>query len=518
MAGELLGPISCGSAAEPHASGPAHHFSVQSFGAKGDGQADDTAALNACVAAAGVEGGIVDFAPGTYRLRRRPNGGQGPAIALHSGVSIDGHGCTLLLDDNCSYIGTVIDQTARAHIDCDAAAGDNTIHVDSTEAFRAGDPVGLRLGDNAWDAHETRLMFFTSVRAVVDPNHLRLADDLPQSLDVQNTKSQNRALLRFRPADNPIYCDAFIRNLVLQRTPAPRGNPEAGIDLRYARDVGIDNITATDPGNGVVKLAYCRRITVRHVSCDRSIAINGHSAKGRVLNVWNSSDCVFDDFEAHAFAGPVAFIESYCSNLRCTNWRIVNDWSQQMGSPRPFKVLLMIVQGSEAVFEHLNISGDGSGEMITDSGGAPAKIAIRGISIAVSGKFKGFNVGQVSTGPINLNGHAFGPLQERVIQVELQAGQRYGKPLNLRPFGLCHRVMVKAQGLRLKQHFNINGRAVDLTLENPSTEVWMLAKMGAIYPGNPSESGSLTFDTSALTEKLSVAITLNYFPELAATE
>lgn len=47
---------------------PADAFSVFDFGAVGDGQADDTAALRACIAAAERAGGVVWVPPGEYKL------------------------------------------------------------------------------------------------------------------------------------------------------------------------------------------------------------------------------------------------------------------------------------------------------------------------------------------------------------------------------------------------------------------------------------------------------------------
>lgn len=43
-------------------------FSVTTYGTKGDGNADDTAAIQSAIAAASVSGGIVYFPPGTYKI------------------------------------------------------------------------------------------------------------------------------------------------------------------------------------------------------------------------------------------------------------------------------------------------------------------------------------------------------------------------------------------------------------------------------------------------------------------
>lgn len=65
---------------------------VRTFGAKGDGQTDDTAAIAAAIAAASVNGGTVFFAKGTYLT--------GPILIVEDHVSLVGEGMgvsTLLL-------------------------------------------------------------------------------------------------------------------------------------------------------------------------------------------------------------------------------------------------------------------------------------------------------------------------------------------------------------------------------------------------------------------------------------
>ena len=78
----------CGPAAEGDAplpfAGPKYDVR-RDFGAKGDGQADDTAALQAAIAAANAAPGVVLLPAGTYRLAR-------PLEVTASGVVIRGDG------------------------------------------------------------------------------------------------------------------------------------------------------------------------------------------------------------------------------------------------------------------------------------------------------------------------------------------------------------------------------------------------------------------------------------------
>src|SRR5262249_20375372 len=58
-------------------------YNVREFGADGDGEADDTAKIQAAIDAARTTGGIVFFPPGTYSTRR---------LTLHSRVHLRGSG------------------------------------------------------------------------------------------------------------------------------------------------------------------------------------------------------------------------------------------------------------------------------------------------------------------------------------------------------------------------------------------------------------------------------------------
>ncbi len=489
---------------------PKRHFQVGDFGAAGDGVSDDTMAINRAVAAAAKNGGVVDFAQVKYLIRRRPGAGQGPAIRLDPGVSLDGHGCTLLLDDNCSYIGSSPDLTAQALIDQDLVVGDHTVRVDSAAAFIPGDPVSLRLGDNEWDARETKEMFFTTVVRVRNGHLLELADALPRGVVVNQTTAPNRAVLRFRPLDNPVCSGGYIRAFHLAHT--ARGNPESGIDLRCATGTQISQISATDPGAGVVLLAYCRGVQVSDIACDQSVALGGHPAKGRIINAWNSADCRFENIEGHAFAGPFAFFESYCRNLQCVNWRIVDDWSRKMGSQRPFNRLLMVVQDSEADFVNLQVRGEGEGAVVCDSGGTTARIRLVDPLILLTGRLEALDLAQVAESGLELQGRRYGPLRRFMQEAVLPAARAAETLPGVVPAGLWRRIVVESPGLTTTQRFRINGQMVTLTPESPTAEVTAVGRIGSDYGTNPPTDRRLTADTTDLTLPVRVKMSVEYFP------
>lgn len=83
MQGWSLPPPADGDALLPAPSTAAKYDVVADFGAKGDGKADDTAALQSAVAAASAEGGIIQLPAGTYLL-------SAPLLVTGSGVVLRG--------------------------------------------------------------------------------------------------------------------------------------------------------------------------------------------------------------------------------------------------------------------------------------------------------------------------------------------------------------------------------------------------------------------------------------------
>src|SRR5688572_28977480 len=72
---------------------PVSTIDIRSFGAKGDGQSDDTAAFDAAIRALPVTGGTILVPPGTYMLRAvHPNPNRAIDLRNKRNITIAGEG------------------------------------------------------------------------------------------------------------------------------------------------------------------------------------------------------------------------------------------------------------------------------------------------------------------------------------------------------------------------------------------------------------------------------------------
>lgn len=111
---------------------------VRAYGAKGDGVTNDSAAINAAIAAASA-GSSVFFPGGTYLAL---------GLAGKSGVSLIGQGATLKktgggVDTHVLNL-TGTESATSANLTANAAVGDVTVSVASSSGFAAGDYVLVR--------------------------------------------------------------------------------------------------------------------------------------------------------------------------------------------------------------------------------------------------------------------------------------------------------------------------------------------------------------------------------------
>lgn len=422
------------------APGLANVVQAEYFGADPTGAADSTAALKTAETYfAAIGGGTLVFkAGGSYKLSRYSVSDNGPSIRLVAGVNYEGNGAALLQTANAGFIGNVPDQTVRATITGNVAVGDVQLTVDTTAALIVGDTIGVRLGNNAYDAAETSLWFFSSVVSIDSGTTLHIDQGAPQAMVVGSTASANRAIVRFRAADNPVYQNQYIRNFKFVQSGA--GNVEQGLSLVCTRNVTVENIYAENPGAGAVLMAYSFNNRVSNVFVSQSIQQSSQASKGRALNVWNSVDCTFRNIKADAFQGVAIFVESYCKNLLFDGVVVTNNWLAFAGTARGTTDIFTVGQQSSSHFNNLVVNGAGSGQTLFGNGGTPGTATFSNVTLNTTEKIKGsFNLEGFSGGYLSvpLDGYTllYSQLKRVTQTIRLSTGMTDNTPTVKPPTG-----------------------------------------------------------------------------------
>jgi hypothetical protein len=342
-------------------------FSVEDFGAIGDGRADDTRAIQRVLDLAKSRGGgtVALEAGKTYRLSRHAPGDQGPSLRLGAGVSLDGQGATLLQSGNASFLGADFRTTVEKKITADVAAGANELRLESCEGLRVGDRIFSRIGQNAWDSREPRQTLLATITAIRGDT-IVLDQRIPEAVSISVSNPANRVVRKV----TSMWCDGTIRNVQL-RTVAGVATEE-GINLVAAQNVTVEGITSHDHvGAGLLVGQFCEGVTARKLECRSNPNPSGQGSFGRLMGWSNCTNVRVSDFHASSLGGAaIFFIESYSHDIEFENFTINDD------KPRPDKAIFAcVVQGASLsmknyVFRSVNAFAE------SDHGGTPATLAI----------------------------------------------------------------------------------------------------------------------------------------------
>ena len=259
----------------------------------------------------------------------------------------------------------------------DITFGDNFIIVDNVENFNIGDNVILRLGDNPYDNIETKKSLHAKI-INIENNKIYLSVNIPVNLDVSSVNNVNNKSIYKLYANNN---NKSYKNLKL--IAADKTNMESGIDLRYLKDITIENIESQNCGAGTVLMAYCQNVDISNIRCLKCYAPNSQGSKGRTINFWNCENVTVNNVESSANQGCVIFVESYSKNIIFNNL-IIHDFRNDKLS----KQLIMMVQGSECEFNNLTINSNND-FILTADGGSTNEYTINNLTINSDKMFKG---------------------------------------------------------------------------------------------------------------------------------
>lgn len=312
----------------PGGGGNGTALNAKEFGAKGDGSADDTAALSAAVAAAEAQAKALFIPAGRYVLTA--------PISPRGGFTIFGEDGTVLAPTAAaspvfwaagSYMGSKTIEMANT-----AGIGDRTIQTKGAHGFVVGDVVRLvsqrvatsadageyRLGWGAGSV-EPRFAEFVRVMSVPTPDTITLDSGLifpgyrPDGSQETHTSAGTSALLML---SNGRADGTVIRDMAID------GDAAVMLRLTRAKNVRVENvqIRRRTTGRGI-ELQDCYQAKIRRVrvECDYipdNLAGEGHADQ----NVFHVAACQSTGFEqCEAIQGTQSYDITYNSTIPWTS-------------------------------------------------------------------------------------------------------------------------------------------------------------------------------------------------------
>jgi len=359
-------------------------YNVKDYGAKGDGETDDTADINRAILDCHENGGgTLVFPPGDYVITPTVLSPTRQAIQLLSGVSLIGFGTRLVLRGNSCFIGSKIPKTGvTTLITGNVAYGDTSLTVNSTSSFEVGNEISFTCGDNAWDPEETSYQDFAVITAIPNSTTLNLDRPINTTMTVADTEEENREVSQVRNIVENIVISGFD----LYTDEANGGIARTGIDLRYVRNCYIENITGENVGAGIVALAFAHNVNGNLIEVRKSIRQTGQSWEGRAFNFWNCRNCKFENILVKYFEGIAGFFESYNRDISFKNIRLVNNHPTRNNSSTAF---FSVYQASSVFFENLTLEGNGGANIMDQGGTVGNNYQIRNLTVYLKTWFAG---------------------------------------------------------------------------------------------------------------------------------
>lgn len=343
-------------------------YNVLNFGAKGDGKTNDTAAINKAIDYAYANGGgVVYFPTASYVLMRRISNRQDASILVKPNVSLLGDDATLLMRNNATFIQMTSDcgnwlfngyfadgdTTTRPSVYSTVTAnvnyGDLKLTLDRVTGYAVGDTIGLRLGDNVWDANETKYFDMVEITAIAG-NVITIDRPILTNVTVASNQPRNLKVYKILQTNRNTYVKGF----TLINDIPNGGVSEAGISFNFCENVEIADIVGYDPGAALIGGNYSRNITITNTAVKSSIQQNGHPAKGRCYGFYNLTNLFLDTVYMESFQATGLFLESYCREVRAKNVYVVNNFPGRTDTIGIFT----LGQSSELMLEDVRIDGN----------------------------------------------------------------------------------------------------------------------------------------------------------------
>ena len=267
---------------------PATIVNVRSFGAVGDGVADDRAAVSAAIASLGGAPGVVYFPAGNYRFLS--------ALAVPGGCVLRGErssNTTITIE----HIGDGITITrAQSGVFQPVVAGyaihSNSIDVTTGSVFAAGDYAEIREdNDAAWGASTWATKAVGQILRITAVSGNTLTLERP--LRITYLAAQNPEIRKITP-----IAEAGLENLKISRvtvgTTTDRDNKNT-IDFTYAARCWVRGVEMNNGFGGHVGIAYSTKLSVTGCYIHHAADYDGGGSGYGVRLEFKTGECLTEN-------------------------------------------------------------------------------------------------------------------------------------------------------------------------------------------------------------------------------
>lgn len=240
-------------------------FNVKDFGAKGDGESDDTISIQDAIDhASSLGGGVVRIPSGKFKITN--------SITIPSNIQLVGVGNSTIIDASGLPQANALNQIKLFKIEGKIDVVNTTLTGNVSilsVSLPASNVVGFKENDMILISSDEPYAPGTSnpnwkkgeiqiVKGVTDSNL-----DLSGTMLFGYDYNQNGKVNRIDPVENVV-----ISNMKLKLGGV--GNAHNAISCRYARNILIENLTIEDAEDTSINLFYCYNCTVRHNTISNS--------------------------------------------------------------------------------------------------------------------------------------------------------------------------------------------------------------------------------------------------------
>ena len=278
----------------------------EDYGAKGDGETDDTEAFRQA-----LDSGKVVFADGTYLFGSESSAGR---VIVEKNATLICTPRTRLIRGDVSggnqsgFFMVSGTQVAESALTSDASEGSQVISVEDASVFAVGDFVALR---NGGTGAELSKRLTTRVREV-SGNTVRLENDLQWDYTAENAKLVKYAPLTFRAYGNGAVIDGDEHGKTRSAN-----SQRYGFWLQYNDGSVIEGFRVENSVSGIARLDHCLGCLIDE--CEGTTPARIDTPYGEFASIAFCTSCIVRGTRTYGYRRSVDWIGAYlCRAERCT--------------------------------------------------------------------------------------------------------------------------------------------------------------------------------------------------------